>query len=210
MSDKEEQLRKKMELDQANLKAEEAVRIAAEQQRALKAALASGNGTQAATAEDDAAKQQTDQVGFKPTKTKKSDWELLLEAYRSKYGREPELNKQGEQVLMFASREEANNFFKEQAAKNIAFLSEEVDANGKPTGYQCFSAGNDGKLYHGTSDEIRQQLAGNPEGLAKYNEQMPPVNAEKTEHQKNAKESLAGLRSSDEPAPEAPSPRKQG
>lgn len=86
--------------------------------------------------------------------TNPTDWEKIKADYLKKY---PDRSIDENDALEFDSREDAVNFFAEQAASKRDFLCKEIDASGKPTGFNVFSCG-DGTLYKGSLQEILEQL----------------------------------------------------
>lgn len=129
----------------------------------------------------------------KPEKGK-SDWEKILAEFKEKYPNTPvDAN-----VLTFATKEEAINFFKSEATKGHKFLAEEITQEGTPTGFYLFSCG-DKNMYQGTISQIHDQLleaqlknpddANLKEGIAKISALLNPT--------QSYRESMRGERPSD-------------
>ena len=83
------------------------------------------------------------------------DWQKILSAFKEKYPETPVENN----TLSFPTKDDAINFFTAQATATppAKFLCKEIDADGKPTGFNVFSCGNS-KLYQGSLQEIHEQL----------------------------------------------------
>ncbi|KTD59007.1 hypothetical protein [Legionella shakespearei] len=147
MSTKEEQLKK---LQEEEKRRDEAFALAREQEERKD----KERKDAALAAEEE--QQIGQETYFTPSpNTNKSDWEKIIEDYKKKYPDEPVKDN----VLVFPTREDAINFFQQQASANPPrkFLGTEIDASGKPTGFNVFSCG-DGKLYQGSLNEIQDQL----------------------------------------------------
>ena len=86
-----------------------------------------------------------------PNQKKASSGDLITD-YKKNFGRDPDENG----ALVFASRDEAIQFFDDQAQLGREFFCSEI-RNGKETGFHVFSCGS-GQLYKGTLLEIRDQL----------------------------------------------------
>lgn len=135
-----------------------------------------------------------------------SDWEKIVADYKKKY---PDQPIKEDNVLIFPTREDAINFFQQQAAATPPrkFLGTEIDESGKPTGFYVFSCG-DGTLYQGSLNEIQDKLKEaqkeNPddpnikEGLATIARALNPA--------QDFRAALKETKNGDEPQSTAPNP----
>jgi len=97
------------------------------------------------------------QYQLKPSPEHKEDLDEILKDYKKKYPNIPIDPKKP--ALQFDTREDAINFFTAQATSKPPrkFLAIEVDDQGKPTGFYCYSCG-DGTLYQGSLKDIKNAL----------------------------------------------------
>ncbi|MBA2651750.1 MAG: hypothetical protein H0U73_05740 [Tatlockia sp.] len=154
MSEKEEQIKKKLAEEMRNKEIaqfdQEAVLKKAASDAAINEALAEEDETSALTSQDE--------CYFKPkiSNANKDDWKDILDDYEELF--KDRLPLKGN-VLVFKSPEEAIAFFEKHATASPPrkFLCPEVDINHKLTGYNLYSCGSN-KLYKGTFQQIHNEI----------------------------------------------------
>ncbi|MBA3537599.1 MAG: hypothetical protein H0T84_13495 [Tatlockia sp.] len=161
----EEVNKKTLTLEHQRLAEEEKAKLAAQQQ------IEEINAIKPKPKKDHDKTSELQEVKYSSAKPT-GDWKDIVDDYKAKYDKEPDKNG----ALVFATAEEAETFFTDQAVLNREFLTTLVDENGKPEGdFHYFSCGN-GQLYSGSLKDIHSKLQTSLE--AAVNE---PAQAEKIE-----------------------------
>ncbi|STX28211.1 Uncharacterised protein [Legionella beliardensis] len=107
------------------------------------------------------------------SKSDNKHWAEIVEAFTKQHGKD---KVEPDGTLVFNSRDEAKDFFKQQAEGQPPkeFLVCEVDQNRKPSGYYVFSCGS-GKMYEGANlADIKKQVEEDLEKSA--NDKNQPAN----------------------------------
>lgn len=160
MSSNKESVKKKLEEDR--IKAQELANLELDNQRKQQGAVAEEEERKQAANNQRAINAQlnpfTFQTSPKPTPKANQDWQKIVADYVKKF---PKVEAK-ENSLSFTSREEAIDFFQDQAAKKRTFMLYEMDEHGKKTGFCVLSTGN-GQLYKGTAAEIQAKLNQGPQ-----------------------------------------------
>lgn len=160
MSSNKESVKKKLEEDR--IKAQELANLELDNQRKQQRILAEDQERKQAANNQRTINEQLKPCAFqmspKPTPKANDDWKKIVADYVKKYPK----GEVKDNTLSFATREEAVDFFQEQATKKRTFLAYEMDEHGKKTGFCVLSTGN-GQLYKGTAAEIQAQLNQGPQ-----------------------------------------------